>query len=273
MEDLHQALKHYSGKDLEQRKQWYSPAAEAYLQARPRYPDALIQQVIEIAQLTSDSTILEIGCGPAIATHSFAPLGCSMVCLEPNPDFYQMAHQSCASYPQIEIQNLAFEEWTPAGKKFDAIVAASSFHWIPAEIGYPKAAELLKPGGYLILLWNKELQPNYELYQQFSKLYQTYAPALDRYEDKPTQTAILQNLGQMSLDSGRFKDLVSRQIECEVTYSINQYLTLLDTYSPYLKLDPQQKQPLFEGLRNTIEQNSNTIQLSYISAFHITRSI
>ena len=56
------------GKDLEQRKHWYSPAAEAYHQVRPRYPQALIAQVVEIAQLSSRSTLLEVGCGPANAT-------------------------------------------------------------------------------------------------------------------------------------------------------------------------------------------------------------
>ncbi len=70
------------GQDLEQRKRWYSPSAEAYYQVRPRYPQALIDHVIEIAQLSSRSTLLEVGCGPAIATPAFALLGCPMVCVD-----------------------------------------------------------------------------------------------------------------------------------------------------------------------------------------------
>jgi hypothetical protein len=80
MDDLKQTVISYSSRDLEQRKNWYSPAAEAYNKARPRYPEALIQQVVEIAQLGADSNILEVGSGPATATVAFAPL----VCLEPN---------------------------------------------------------------------------------------------------------------------------------------------------------------------------------------------
>lgn len=87
MEDLKQTISSYSSKDLEQRKHWYSPAAEAYNEVRPRYPKELIHQVVEVAQLTPDSKILEVGCGPATATVGFAPLGYSMICLEPNPDF------------------------------------------------------------------------------------------------------------------------------------------------------------------------------------------
>jgi protein-L-isoaspartate O-methyltransferase len=91
MKDLAQEIRSYSGRDFEERKHWYSPAAEAYNKARPHYPPSLVQQVIEIAQLSSESTLLEVGCGPGTATVSFAELNCSITCLEPNPDFYAIA--------------------------------------------------------------------------------------------------------------------------------------------------------------------------------------
>lgn len=260
------------GKDPEERKHWYSPAAEAYQQVRPRYPQALIDQVVEIAQLSSDSTLLELGCGPAIATPAFAAIGCQMVCIEPNPDFYRLAQQSCKPYPNVEIQNCLFEEWALEPEKFDAVLAASSFHWIDPKIGYAKAAAALRPQGHLILLWNKELQPRYEVYQQLSEVYQTYAPALNRtYEDSATQVAILDQLGQMAIDSGYFKDIVTGHLEVEVMYSIDQYLLLLNTYSPHLKLEPAQKQLLFAALRQALEQNGDTVQLSFVSTFHLAQ--
>lgn len=272
MKDLKQTLIEYSGKDLEQRKRWYSPAAEAYNKVRPRYPEELIHRVVEVAQLSSNSTILEVGCGTATATTSFATLGCTMVGLEPNPDFYQLAQQNCGLYPNVEIQNFSFEEWVLEAGKFDAVLAASSFHWIPPEIGYPKAVDALHQDGCLILLWNKELQPSYDLYQQLSPVYQIHAPSLDRYEDRATQEKILKQLGQMVVDSGKFKDLVGGIVESNVTYTVDDYLMLLDTYSPYLRLDPQQKLALFEGLRHRIEQKlDGNLQLSYLSAFHIAR--
>jgi cyclopropane fatty-acyl-phospholipid synthase-like methyltransferase len=83
MKDLAQEIRSCSGRDLEERKHWYSPAAEAYNKARPHYPQALVQQVIEIAQLSSESTLLEVGCGPGTATVSFAELDCSITGIEP----------------------------------------------------------------------------------------------------------------------------------------------------------------------------------------------
>ena len=273
MKDLKQILlEQCHGKDLEQRKQWYSPAAQAYYQARPRYPQALIDRAVDIAHLTAASTLLEVGCGPAIATPAFAALGCQMVAVEPNPDFYRLAQQVCEPYPQVELLNCSFEEWELGPGKFDAVLAASSFHWIAPEIGYPKAAAALRPESHLILLWNKELQPPYEIYQQLSEVYQTHAPDLSRdYEDSATQAAILDQLGQMAIESGQFKNLVTEHLEVEVTYSIDQYLLLLQTYSPHLRLEAQRQRRLFEGLGQVLEQNGPTIPLSYVSAFHIAQ--
>jgi ubiquinone/menaquinone biosynthesis C-methylase UbiE len=273
MKDLKQTLQNECyGKDLEQRKCWYSPAAEAYQQFRPRYPQPIIDRVVEIAQLSAGSTVLEVGCGPAIATPAFATLGCQMVCVEPNPDFYRLAQQTCEPYSNVELKNCSFEEWQLESQRFDAVLAASSFHWISPEVGYPKAAAALHPEGYLILLWNKELQPSYAVYQQLSVVYQTHAPSLIRaYEDSATQAAILDEMGQMAIESGYFKDMQSGHLEVKVTYSVDQYLMLLNTYSPHLKLEAQQQQALFSGLREVLEQNGDTVELSYVSAFHITR--
>jgi SAM-dependent methyltransferase len=272
MEDLKQQIISYSSKTLEQRQNWYSPVAEAYNKVRPRYPKDLIDQVVEIAQLSTNSKILEVGCGPATATVAIAQLGCSMICIEPNPDFFQLAQQNCQVYPNVEILNTSFEEWELLDLKFDAVLAATSFHWISPEIGYPKAANALQENGYLILLWNKELQPSYEIYQSLQEVYQLYAPSLNRYENRETQEEILRGLGKTVINSGQFKNLRTGQVISEVTYTVDEYLMLLNTYSPYLKLESQNKNALFAGLRERIEHDfEGSLQLSYISAFHIAQ--
>ncbi|MBD2495964.1 bifunctional 2-polyprenyl-6-hydroxyphenol methylase/3-demethylubiquinol 3-O-methyltransferase UbiG [Nostoc sp. FACHB-280] len=274
MEDLKQKIASFSQKDLEVRKNWYSPAAEAYNKARPRYPKNFIEQVIQLSQLSPGSRILEVGCGPGTATISFAQLGYSMLCLEPNPDFCELAKQNCRSYSNVEIQNTSFEEWSLQPEQFDAVLAASSFHWIPPDIGYPKAASALKENGHLLLFWNKELQPSYEVYLSLSAVYQKYAPSLDRYEDWEAQQKVFQEFGNILIDSGKFQDIQFGQVESEVVYSTDEYLTLLNTYSPYIKLEPEIKKALFAELSQRIDHDfDGNLQLSFISAFHIGRKI
>nr|WP_286194432.1 class I SAM-dependent methyltransferase [Synechococcus sp. CCY 0621] len=197
-----------------------------------------------------------------------------MVCIEPNPDFYEMALANCTSYPLVEVINKSFEEWDLEPESFDAVVAASSMHWIPAEIGYAKASSALKRDGYLILLWNKELQPSKSMQDALSDVYRREAPSLGRYEDRATQQGILNGLGQMMLDSGLFRNLVTATVETSLTYAADHYLSLLTTDSSYLQFDHRTGQALLAGLRQCImEKGGGDIQLSYLSAYHIAQKI
>jgi hypothetical protein len=67
MNSLKEQLKDWYGKDLGQRSNWYSPAAEAYNKVRPPYPQILVDQVVELAQISANNRIFEVGCGPGIA--------------------------------------------------------------------------------------------------------------------------------------------------------------------------------------------------------------
>jgi SAM-dependent methyltransferase len=265
-------LKNLYAQDLETRKNWYSQVAEAYNKFRPRYPQEIINGAVEVAQLDSNAQILELGCGPGNATLAFAQLGFAMICLEPSLAACNLARQNCEIYSQVEILQTTFEEWELEPGKFDAVLAATSFHWINPEFGNLKIAEALRNDGALILLWNMTPQPEYEVYQSFQEIYQKYAPSLDRYEDIETQKEIVQALGQKAIDSGKFQNLVSKQVVCKVNYDINDFLLLLSTYTPYLKLDIETRNCLFTKIRKKIENNyGGNIEITYISAFQVAK--
>lgn len=258
------------------RKNWYSSITLAYNKARPRYPQDLIARAAELAKLSKDSTILEIGCGPGTATVSFAQLGFSMVCLEPSLEACQLARENCAPYPEIKIINTTFEEWELESSRFNAVLAATSFHWVLPEIRYTKAAAALKDKGFLILLTNMGALPQDEVYQLLNEVYQTQDPFLAQYhtEERRTQSENLLGNGQDLIQSSLFKDLGSKQVVCEVTYSIDNYLMLLSTYSPYIALDQEKRDSLFQSLRETLEANwGKSFQASYLSTFHIAQKI
>ncbi len=259
---------------LEQRKNWYSEVADAYNRTRPRYPQELIRRTVELTELGEDTKILEIGCGPGTATTEFAKLGFSMVCLEPSQEFCNLARHNCASFPDVEIINTTFEEWELPNHQFNTILAATSFHWVSPAVGYPKAKQALKDNGNLILLWNKEPQPSYEVYQILDEVYHRQVPSLSRYEERDTQENILRELGKSIEKSGFIKDLVYEQIECDRTYTIDDYLTLLSTLSPYIALDSQKRDILFNDLSDTLRKHlGDTIETSYLSACHIAWKI
>jgi hypothetical protein len=145
-------------------------------------------------------------------------------------------------------------------------------HWIPAEIAYAKASRALKGDGHLMLLWNKELQPCKSMRAALSSVYQRHAPSLGRYEDRRTQEGILAGLGHMMLDSGRFRNMVTATFEISLTYTPDQYIALLGTYSVYLSLGRRTRNALFAGTKESILQSDGgEIRLSGLSADHIAQ--
>lgn len=116
-----------------QRQQWYGSVAQTYDRLRPKYTDAVWNSALDMAAIPASGRILEVGCGPGTATISLAQRGDRVVALEPSTDTYQLACHNLADYDRVEIINTTFEDWQPIERKFEAIVAATSWHWIPQQ--------------------------------------------------------------------------------------------------------------------------------------------
>jgi SAM-dependent methyltransferase len=54
----------------------------------------------------------------------------------------------------LEIEVATFETWEPAGREFDAVIAAQAWHWVDPVAGAAKAAQVLRAGGRLAVFWN-----------------------------------------------------------------------------------------------------------------------
>ena len=245
---------------------WYDSVAEAYDRTRPRYPDEILSRMQEIAGLQPGKSVLEIGAGPGIASIELAKLGADTICLEPSPSACELARRKCAVYHNIEFVNTTFEAWDLGDRLFDVVVAATSYHWIAPEVRNRKIAAALKDGGLLVLLWNTPPQPSYQVHQTVTEVYLTHAPKLAKYEGYQQHQQNLSALGKETIESGYFRNLVTQQQICQITYTIDDYLTLLSTLSPYIRLDSSQRSFLFAELKRVLQLNyGDELELSYLS--------
>ncbi len=142
----------------------FSTAASTYAADRIGYPPGFIEEALDLALLPNAASVLEIGIGPGTATStvlSHLPAS-TLVGLEPSIEMLEIAQLSLVDYVtdgRLTLQNLKFEEYCGDNNQFDAVIAATSFHWIE-QTNYPKLANLLKPEGKLILLYS--LMPEFE---------------------------------------------------------------------------------------------------------------
>ncbi len=276
MSDLEQIINWYQTftPDSEQRKVWYGAVAQTYDRVRPKYAQALLDRVVEVAGIPIDGKILEVGCGPGTATISLAKMGFSIVALEPNLAACTIVRQNSHIYPKVEIINSNFEEWEPIDRSFDAIIAATSWHWVAPESKHQKAASVLKTGGSLVLLWNTAMQPPTYIFDKLSDIFSQYIPTFAKYKDRKTQLSEARIFGEVAIASLLFSRLTEEVHAIEVEYPIEDYLALLTTYSPCIALSPEQRHDLLGKLRQVLEQNCDgQIPLSYLSIFHIARKM
>jgi SAM-dependent methyltransferase len=257
-----------------QREQWYGAVAPAYDRVRPKYAQAFLKSAIEVAAIPNTGRILEVGCGPGTATVSLAQSGFSVVALEPSLEAWTIARQNVAVYPNVEIINISFEDWEPVDREFDAIVAATSWHWVSPSFKHQKAASLLKNTGTLVLLWNTTMKPPLVIFESLAEIFRQYLPDFAVYKDRDREVLELSIFADAAIDSGLFSNLRTEVRVNDVDYAIDDYLLLLTTYSPCIALSPADRDDLLEKLRSIlVRQHGSQIPLSYLSIFQVASKI
>jgi SAM-dependent methyltransferase len=112
----------------------------------------VFEDLTTLARLRPGSRVLELGCGTGQATVPLATRGFEVLAVELGAGLADVARRKLAAFPAVEIINAAFEEWSLPLAPFDAVVAATSFHWLDAEVRLAKVADALRPGGALALI-------------------------------------------------------------------------------------------------------------------------
>lgn len=250
----------------------FDEASREYDEVRPSYPHRLIKDVIHISEIPKGGEILEVGCGTGQATIRFAELGYSMTCLDIGKNLVKIAREKCKNYLNVKIHNISFEDWQPEKEAFDLLISGTAFHWIPPEIGYPKAAEVLKDTGFIALFWN--MHPNHYtgFSQDVQRVYQKSVPEWEDPQNGPgTEKKILEREDYID-GTGLFEKVGVRRYLWSRTYSTDQYLKLLDTYSDHRSLEKNRRNQLYEGIRTLInEEYGGRVERPYLSVLFIAR--
>ena len=224
-------------------KTTFNTAAVLYEDVRPGYPEELIQDVVYLSGLSNHSRILEIGCGTGKATRLFAERGYALVCLDIGADLIAVAREKLREFPNISFVEQAFEKWESDGK-FDLIISATAFHWVDPKVRYLKASEVLTSKGFLAVFSNQHVRKDEGFFAESQSLYDKYYAPLTT--NRPTHATNFPGVEA-------FQDPIKRVYPWTQTYSSEQYIKLLGTYSGHIALPEKNKRLLFEGITNLIE--------------------
>jgi SAM-dependent methyltransferase len=233
--------------------------AQRYDQARPGYPDALVARIVAGSP---GPDVLDVGCGTGIAARQFQAAGCAVFGVEPDA---RMADFARARGLQVEVAT--FEAWEPAGRRFDAVIAAQSWHWVDPVAGAVKAAQVLRPDGRLAI-FGHVFEPPIEVAEPFAAAYRRVVPdspfsnmrarrPLDMYQAGYAKFA--DNIREME----QFNDPEQWRFDWEQSYTCDQWLALLPTTGGLTQLPPAKTADILNAVGTAIDTLGGRFTMQY----------
>ena len=255
----------------------FEEVPELYERVRPLYPPELFDDLVAYGGLAAGARVLEIGCGTGQATLPLARRGFHVLCVELGERLATRARRYVAAFPGVEVVNAAFEEWEPGPggvDGFDAVVAFTAFHWLDPEVRYEKPARLLRRGGTLAVAETQHVLP--EGGEPFwTDVQEDYDAVVPSDENRPPPRP--EEVGDLRAElegSGRFGHVVVRRYLADVTYSADEYLAVLDTYSGHRSMAPAERRRLYERIHRRIEaQPGGAVRKSYLFTLNLARRL
>ena len=251
------------------RRATFAEVAELYDRVRPTYPDALFDDLIDLAGLRGGSRVVEVGCGTGKATLPLAGRGLRMTCVELGASLAAVAQRKLALFPGVEIVVDDFETWTPRRAEYDALVSFTAYHWIERGKRYPLAAGLLREGGAIALaMIHHVLPPDAD---PFFLDAQADYEAVGMGGTPPGPPEQVEAFGDEMAASGLFDLVAGRRYQWDVEYTGDEYIDVISTYSENIAMDDARRARLFGRLRARIGER--TIRKTYLATLDVAVKI
>lgn len=246
----------------------FDQVAGLYDTFRPGYPDELIEFIISASQIPPGGRILEIGSGTGLATRPFAARGYEMVCVEPGAHLAEVAQSRLPAGSRVSFEISPFEDWPEDSTRFDMVLSAQAFHWIPVEVAYAKSARLLSPSGRLALVWNMYPDPQGPVWDEMNRIYARLWPSS---KDPLSYLELAGRRTKEIAESGFFEPPQVGIFPWSETYTTERYLGLLSTYSDHIALEPERRQALFSAVARLIDSFGGKIEKPYVAYAYVAR--
>jgi SAM-dependent methyltransferase len=254
----------------------FEEVPELYDQARPVYPAEVFDDLIALAGFAEGAggRIVEIGCGTGQATVPLAERGFDIACIELGAGLAAVARRKLAAFTNVEVVNATFETWEPVRGDFDGVVAFTSFHWVDPDVRFAKAARVLREGGALAVVEAPHVLPDGRdpFWVEVQEDYDAVVPS-DENRPPPHPDKV-GDLSEEIDGSGYFRTVAVRRHLWEITYTADEYIALLGTFSPNLALDWETRGRLFERIHRRIASRpEGTVQKAHLATLNVAQRL
>jgi len=257
----------------------FEQVPELYDRARPAYPDQVFDDIGTLGGLSPAARVLEIGCGTGRATVPLAERGYRITCVELGPQLAAVARRNVAGFPGVEVVEADFETWQADRAELDAVVAFTAFHWIAPDVRYRKTAALLRVGGKLAVVSTNHVQPDGgdQFFVDVQEDYEAVVPddpSTKAGAGGPPPPDAVVSLSAEIAASGHFRVVAARRYLWDVSYTADEYIDLLNTYSGHRAFDAETRERLLSRIRRRIDARpGGTVRKSYLATLDVAERV
>ena len=232
----------------------FSNRVANYVKYRPSYPPEVLDVFRKQMGMMPHSAIADIGSGTGISTRLFLENGNSVYGVEPNDGMRQAAREFLKDFPNFRSINGTAENTNLPDDSVHIVIAAQAFHWFDPEKTRAEFRRILKPDGYVALMWNirqMDSTPFLRDYEQFLLRFGTdykfvrheniTSEDIEAFFQRPVEMASYRNVQVLDLDGLKGRALSASYVPDEAQpifpQMIDELSVLFEKYQSQGKIE------------------------------------
>ncbi|MDF3866300.1 class I SAM-dependent methyltransferase [Pseudomonas denitrificans (nom. rej.)] len=247
-------------------REGYAREAKTYAHGRPDYPDELLAWLGEALEIGAGKEVVDLGAGTGKFTSLLVRSGAQVTAIEP---VAAMREQLGEKLPGVKVLNGTAQAMPLVAQSVDALTCAQAFHWFADERALHEIHRVLRPGGYLGLVWNVR-DERVDWVAEMARIVERYEGSTPRFRT---------GLWRQAFSGARFEPLRLREFSYQHVGPPEQVIVARVLSVSFIAMLPQeQKQRVAEQLRELIASHPDLkgrdeIAVPYRTEAYSTRAL
>jgi SAM-dependent methyltransferase len=174
-------------------KQRFSNRVADYIRYRPGYPSALLDLLRAECTLRPDHVVADIGSGTGLLSELLLKNSNRVFGVEPNSEMRAGGEEYLNSYRNFTTVDGSAEATTLPAASVDFITAGQAFHWFDPQTARREFLRILKPRGWVVIVWNDRRMDEAQLTREYEDLLERFGLDYKRVKNAYPERAQIQS--------------------------------------------------------------------------------